>query len=112
MALEVIDSVYGEYKKQLNDLILITLAKEYPLKIGEICRILQNEFHITVSFQAVRKSLNILAERKILTINNKKYRLAFSEAEYSLTTFDLGKDYQNLIELYNILHFVIHSLMF
>ena len=81
MALEVIDSVYGEYKKQLNDLILITLAKEYPLKIGEICRILQNEFHITVSFQAVRKSLNILAERKILTINNKKYSI---EKNYAL----------------------------
>jgi len=81
MALEVIDSIYGDYKKQLNDLILIILAKEYPLKIGEICHRLQNEFHITLSFQAVRKSLNVMVERKILALNNKTYCI---EKNYAL----------------------------
>ena len=37
MAIEVFDTRYGDYKKQIPDLILVILAKEYPLKIGEIC---------------------------------------------------------------------------
>jgi len=81
MALEVIDSRYGEYKKQLNDLILVVLAKEYPLKIGEICHRLKNEFYVNLSFQAVRKSLNAMAERKVLIVKDKSYSI---DKNYSL----------------------------
>jgi len=73
MTLEVIDSRYGEAKKTLHDLIIIILAKEYPLKIGEICQRLRKQFNVKLSFQAVRKSLNILTERKILIIKDKAY---------------------------------------
>jgi len=81
MALEVIDSRYGDYKKQLNDLILVILAKEYPLKIGEIHHKLKNEFNITLSIQAVRKSLNIMVNRRILTVKEKAYAI---EKSYTL----------------------------
>jgi len=81
MALEVIDSRYGEYKKQLHDVILLTLAKEYPLKIGEICQRLKNEFRVELSFQAIRKSLNAMVERKILSLKDKSYSI---DKNYSL----------------------------
>jgi hypothetical protein len=81
MALEVIDSRYGEYKKQLHDVILLVLAKEYPLKIGEICHRLKNEFHVELSFQAIRKSLNAMVERKILSLKDKSYSI---DKNYSL----------------------------
>ena len=75
MALEVINSKYSEITKNLNDLILLILAKEYPLKIGEICLRLRREFNVKLTFQAVRKSLNILVDKKILIYQDKAYAI-------------------------------------
>src|SRR3989344_333366 len=73
MTLEIIDSRYGEYKKIVCDIIMIILAKEYPLTIGEITKQLKNNFEVDISFQAVRKSLNNMVDRKILLVEDKKY---------------------------------------
>jgi len=75
MALEIVDYKYSEITKNLSDLILIILSKEYPLRIGEICQRLSKEFAVRPTFQAVRKSLNTLATKKILLIENKSYRI-------------------------------------
>ena len=70
MTLEIIDSRYGEYKKIVCDIIMIILAKEYPLTIGEITKQLKNNFEVDISFQAVRKSLNNMVDRKILLVED------------------------------------------
>lgn len=75
MAIEIIDSRYGEVTKSLHDLIIIVLAKEYPLKMGEISKRLKKVFNVKLSFQAIRKSLNIMAERKILVIKDKAFSI-------------------------------------
>jgi hypothetical protein len=75
MTLEIIDSRYGNYKKNLPDILQIILAKENSLTISEISKRLREEFFVRVTFQAVRKSLNILVDRKILEVADKRYSL-------------------------------------
>jgi hypothetical protein len=75
MALEITDTRYGKAKKTLYDIIILILAKEYPLTIGEVTKRLRTEFKISVTFQAVSKSLKILVERGVLAIKDKKFLL-------------------------------------
>ena len=75
MALEIIDNRFGEYKKLLPDLLLLILTKEHPLTIGEITARLRNNFNVKISFQAVRKCLNNMLERKIINVEDKTYSI-------------------------------------
>ncbi len=76
MALEIQDPRYGAYSKNLPDLILIVLARQYPLRTGDIVRILKKEFFIRLSFQAIQKSLRMLEARKILISTDKGFSIA------------------------------------
>lgn len=75
MAIEITDSRYGKSKKTLHDIILLILAKEFPLTIGEISKRIKKNFKIKLTFQAIRKSILILKERKILEEKEKKYSI-------------------------------------
>ena len=75
MALEIVDSRYGEVSKSLPDLIIIILAKEYPLRMGEINKKLKRDFNVKLSFPAIRKSLNIMTEKKILKLKDKSFSI-------------------------------------
>jgi len=76
MALEITDQRYGSFSKTLPDMILLILAKEYPLTVGQITKILKGEFKAKVSYQAVRKSLFALAKRKILAESENKFSVS------------------------------------
>lgn len=79
MAFEFTSERYGKITKTLPDLIIIILSKEFPLSMGEINKKLKNEFKIGLTFHAIRKSILLLQERKILEkkdnlfLINKKY---------------------------------------
>ncbi|MFH1328215.1 MAG: hypothetical protein ABIH76_05155 [Candidatus Bathyarchaeota archaeon] len=66
MSIDVVDARYGKVKKTLPDLILIILAREYPLTVAQITKVVKKEFGIKVTYQAVRKSLFTLEDRRIL----------------------------------------------
>ncbi|MBT4604590.1 hypothetical protein HOC01_03045 [archaeon] len=75
MALAVIDKRYGEATKTTHDLILLVLAKEYPLTIGQITKRIKVSFKVKITFQAIRKSLNILVGRKVLKVLGQNYQI-------------------------------------
>lgn len=75
MALEIVADRYGESKKTLHDLILLILAKEYPMTAGEIVKYLRQQFNVKLTFHAIRKSLLTLVERKILDRKDKKFSI-------------------------------------
>jgi hypothetical protein len=73
MAVSVSDLRYGESTKTLQDIILLILAKEYPLTMGEIAKRVKKDFKTNVTFQAVRKSLLALIGRKIISEQLKEF---------------------------------------
>ena len=62
-------------KRTLPELILIILSKQYPITIKGIHIQLKQRFLVKISFQAVRKALNIMTEQGKLELENKEYRL-------------------------------------
>jgi hypothetical protein len=63
-------------RKTSPELILLILSKEYPLTIKEIHTRLKDKFKIKVSFQAIRKTLNIMVEQNKLDQKRKEYQVS------------------------------------
>jgi hypothetical protein len=70
MAIQVEVSGIG---KTLPDLIMLILSKEYPLTIKELHTRLKEKYKIKVSFQAIRKALNIMVHQNKLVLKKKEY---------------------------------------
>src|SRR3989344_101951 len=73
MAVELFIPEYGKTKKTLQDIIMIILAKEFPLTTGEIAKRAKGNFKVGVTFQAIRKSLRALVEKKVLIEKDKAF---------------------------------------
>lgn len=76
MALEMQDYRFGEHLKTVNDFVLIMLAKESPLTIGQVAKKLRADFKVSITFQGVRKSLHTLTRRKVLESQGTSYRIS------------------------------------
>jgi DNA-binding Lrp family transcriptional regulator len=83
MAVEITDNRYGKTTKTLQDIILLILAKEHPLTMGEITKRVRKDFKVRITFQAIRKSLKTLQKRGILKEKEKKFSI---KKEYILET--------------------------
>ena len=65
----------GEIKKSLPELLIIILANHYPLRIKEIHTKLKDKFQVKVSFQAVRKALNLMVDQGKLVLEKNEYQI-------------------------------------
>ncbi len=100
MSLELSVSDESKIKKTLSDGIIFILSREFPLTIGEITKRIKKHFKINPTFQAVRKAILALKERKIILLNsnlvsiNKEYILEEKKLTDQLLAsyFSLQKD--------------------
>jgi hypothetical protein len=63
-------------RKTLPELIMLTLSSEYPLTIKELHTKLKEKYKIKVSFQAIRKALNIMVQQNKLVLKKKEYQVS------------------------------------
>jgi hypothetical protein len=63
-------------EKSLPELIMIILSRDYPLTISELQTRLREKYRIKVSFQAIRKALNIMVEQNKLVQKRKEYQVS------------------------------------
>ncbi|MBD3259045.1 hypothetical protein GF371_00275 [Candidatus Woesearchaeota archaeon] len=66
----------GDYKKFTKDLIILILAKQYPLSTKKIRNLISKDYGISVTYQAVRKSINLLLESGILEKQGKEFAIS------------------------------------
>ncbi len=66
---------FSSKTSNVKDVIVSVLANEWPLTAKEIFNQLKSRFGLSVSYQAVHKSLNELEKIKIIKKNEKKYSL-------------------------------------
>ena len=60
---------------KLKERIIDVLSIEYPLSTTKICKKLQANFDLSVTYQAVNKNLHEMVQTNILILQNKEYKL-------------------------------------
>ncbi|MGV8150793.1 MAG: hypothetical protein ACP5NV_03645 [Candidatus Woesearchaeota archaeon] len=96
MVIEVIAERYGQSKKTLHEIILLILAKEFPLSAGAITKKIITEFNARPTFHAVRKSLLVMVDRKVLCRENNTFSINKNYVlEVKRLSDQLTKNYMN-----------------
>ncbi len=62
-------------KRNVKDLIVNSLAIEWPLTLKKLHNLLKNKYNVSVSCQAVYKALQEMTRKNIIIKNNKEYSL-------------------------------------
>jgi len=63
-------------QKTLPELLIGILSKEYPLRIKELHGTLKRGFFLEISFQAVRKALNLMVSQGKLELHKNEYQIS------------------------------------
>jgi hypothetical protein len=89
----------NENSKRVSDLVITVLSEKHPLTLIQISRIISKEHNLSVSYQAVRKAIEHLISKGVLTKNEKKYQIDKKWVLKSkrffdnlLTNYETGKD--------------------
>jgi len=95
MTLEIIVpqlSKAGKTKKIAKDLVISTLAKKFPLTLTKLTNSIKKDFRVSVTFQGVRKAVNLLVEENIVKKTKKEYQL---NKDWILSLRDFSEKLQN-----------------
>jgi hypothetical protein len=76
MALEIVTPELGKVKKATKDLVISTLTFSYPLTLAKITNSIKKEFNVSVTFQGVRKAVNLLVENEVIIKEGKDYSIS------------------------------------
>src|SRR3989344_6395321 len=89
----------GEEIKQAKDLVFSILTKEHPLSLIELSNRVRKEYNLQITYQAVRKAVDVLHRQGVLTKKEKKYDLnkewilkTKTFFDKLLTTYETGKE--------------------
>src|SRR3989344_8767998 len=75
MAIETFIPQTGKKEKTVKDLIFSILIESEPKSFIQLQREIKKRYHLSFSFQAIRKAVNNLLERNILTKEKREYSL-------------------------------------
>ncbi len=75
MAFEITTPQLGKVKKSTKDLVISTLLYEHPLSLTKITNSIKKKFHVSVTFQGVRKAVNQLVENNVILKEGREYAL-------------------------------------
>jgi len=76
MAIEIVTPQLGKVKKSTKDLVISTLIYEHPLNLAKLTNAIKKKFQASVTFQGVRKAVNLLAENGVILKVGKEYDLS------------------------------------
>ena len=63
----------GEESKQAKDIVFSILTKEHPLSLIELSNRVRKEYNLQITYQAVRKAVDVLSKQGVLTKKDKRY---------------------------------------
>jgi hypothetical protein len=66
----------GETSRQAKDLIFTLLTKEKSLSLIQLYTMIKKEYNVSITYQAVRKAVELLVEQTVLIKNEKQYSLS------------------------------------
>lgn len=75
MSIEITTPNIGKSKKSAKDLVISTLTFNYPLTLIKLTNTIKKNFGASVTFQGIRKAVNLLVEQGVVEKNNKEYQL-------------------------------------
>lgn len=75
MSLEITTPSLGKTKKSAKDLIISTLTFNYPLTLSKLTNNIKKKYGASVTFQGVRKAVNLLIEQGIVEKKGKEFLL-------------------------------------
>ena len=76
MAIEITIPELGRAHKSAKELIISALVYEYPLTLATLTNVLKRKFQAKVTFQGVRKAVNLLVENGVVIKTGKEYSLS------------------------------------
>jgi len=88
----------GEESRNVKDLVFSVLTAEQPLSMIELFNRIRRQYNVSITYQAVRKSVNMLQSQGVLLKKDKKYSISKewvlklkSFFDRMLTTYESGK---------------------
>ena len=75
MVLEITIPQIGARKKSARDLVISILAYHHSLTLATLTRSIQKKYASSVTFQGIRKAVNVLMEEGVIVRNKKEYLL-------------------------------------
>ena len=76
MAIDVTIPQLGKVKKTNKDLVISALKYDYPLTLIKLTNAIKKKYHVSVTFQGVRKAVNQLVENGVVVKISKEYSLS------------------------------------
>jgi len=73
--IELIIPQAGEETKSAKDLVFSVLSHNQPLSTIEITNIIKKQFHLGLTYQAIKKGIDSLLSKKVLVKEKKKYSI-------------------------------------
>lgn len=67
--------LFEEKPTSVKDMVFTVLTTEFPLSLIELLNIIKKRYHVSISFQAVRKAVLQLVEAKVLVKKGKKFSI-------------------------------------
>ena len=65
----------GEESKNVKDLVFTILSHEQPLSIIQLTNKIKKQYRVNITYQAVRKAVDMLVEKEALTKKGKVYSI-------------------------------------
>jgi len=65
----------GEETKNAKDLVFSILSKNQPLSTIELTNIIRKQYNVGLTYQAIKKAIDLLLSKKVLVKTKKKYRI-------------------------------------
>ena len=65
----------GEDTKSVKDLVFTILTTEQPLSIIELTNKIRKNYNLSITYQAVRKAIDLLHKQRVLVKTKKKYSI-------------------------------------
>ena len=75
MPLNFVTPTVGKYKKHTKDFVMTVLAENHPLTLRKITNAINQNYEVSVTYQAVRKAVNSLVDSEVLVKGDKGYSI-------------------------------------
>jgi predicted transcriptional regulator len=73
--LELLIPQAGEDARTAKDLVFSVLSSRQPLSTIELTRIIQRQYNVKLSYQSIKKAIDLLLAKRVLVKEEKKYRI-------------------------------------
>ena len=88
----------GEETKTGKDIVFSILSQQQPLSAIEIVRVARREYHVGLTYQAIKKAIDALVDQGVLGKEERVYRInkkwlmnVKETVDRLLTSYDSGK---------------------